>query len=674
MTSLFSRPLGATVDKDGVQFAVFASHAERVQLCLFAEDGTEHQQVDFLQQDSGVWHHYMPGLKPGQRYGYRVFGPYAPESGYFHNEKKLLLDPYAKQLTGAFAWHGSLRHDRPEDSAPYVPKCVVVPPMEPLRQMAKIPWEDTIFYEANVRGFTMSHPALDAKTRGRFSGMRHREVLNYLKALGVTSVELQPVFAYIDEAHLAEKGLRNFWGYNTLSFFAPMPRFAGESPVFEFRDMVSALHDAGLEVILDVAYNHTAEGSAGGPTLSFRGLDNLAYYRMESDSPGSYINDTGCGNTTNADSPVFQQLVMDSLCYWVETMGVDGFRFDLAPVLGRHREGFSTAHPLLQRIVQHPRLQDIKMVAEPWDPGPGGYQLGQFPKGFAEWNDQFRDVARRFWRGDDEQTGALARHVHGSAHLFEASGREPSASVNLVTTHDGFTLFDLAAFESKHNLANGEENRDGHNHNHSINFGVEGQTNDPSINEKRRAHRLNLLATTFVAQGTPLLLAGDEFGNSQGGNNNAYAQDNATGWLNWEKLESDRDFFQAVKEIIALRKDISLLRLDRHVHGSFDNDNERVAIRWFNPNGEDRADHDWSFGHAFGKVLTRFRGGVLESGVVIVFNAWQEPIDFVLPVLPENWVWTTRFSTTDCVSCLAETKGLFTVAVPAGTLMVLVAR
>ncbi|MDA0705372.1 MAG: glycogen debranching protein GlgX [Proteobacteria bacterium] len=433
---------------------------------------------------------------------------------------------------------------------PYVPKSVVCDALQKLPAGPRIPWSETIFYEANVRGYTMLHPAVGELERGTFNGMRHKDVLHYIRSLGVTAIELMPVHAFLSEKHLADKGLRNIWGYNPIAFFAPQPAYANSDPVAEFRDMVHAIHDAGLEVILDVVYNHTAEGDHIGPSLSFRGLDNLAYYSVEPGAPGTYINDTGCGNTMNADHLQVQQLVVDSLRYWHRTMGVDGFRFDLAPVLGRHNHGFSSSHPLLERIGSDSELGNAKLIAEPWDPGPGGYRLGQFPPRWAEWNDRYRDAARAFWRGDAGIAGEFAQRMHGSADLFDRNGRAPQSSVNLVTSHDGFTLADVASYTERHNAANGENNRDGHTHNLSCNFGVEGVTDDATILARRRRHRMNLIATLLLSQGTPLLLAGDEFGNSQHGNNNAYAQDNATGWLDWEPMNRDPDFTEQVRALV----------------------------------------------------------------------------------------------------------------------------
>ncbi len=662
-------PLGATLSPDGVNFALYSSIAERVELCLYNPDGSFAGNLDLPDCTDDIWHGFLPGIGAGQHYGYRVHGPYDPARGNFCNPAKLLLDPYARQVSGMFSWQPAVFAYSPGDSAPYVPKSVVTSPLDAPRPGPRIPWSETVFYEANVRGFTMRHPAVPESDRGRFTGMTNGDVLAYLKSLGITSIELMPVFAYIDEHHLVQKGLRNFWGYNSISFFAPMPRFGGDSPVVEFRNMVDAIHDAGFEVILDVAYNHTAEADSGGPTLCFRGIDNGSYYRMEEDSPGYYVNDTGCGNTIDADSPVVQQLVLHSLRYWANDMAVDGFRFDLATVLGRHSSGFSPQHPLLRAIETDPKLEHAKLVAEPWDPGPSGYQVGQFPGRWAEWNDRFRDTARRFWRGDAQQTGNLARRLHGSSDLFESNGRRPSASVNIVTTHDGFTLNDVASYEQRHNEANGEKNRDGHAHNFGRNFGIEGPTDNKEILRKRRRYRLNLLATLFASQGTPLLLAGDEFGNSQLGNNNAYAQDNVTGWLDWSGLDADPAFTDAARELIRLRRETPLLRFDRYVHGSVDTGGTIVTLGWINPDGEMRSDEDWWFGHAFGAWIAEQRDGAYRSAVALCFNAWDGDLPFQLPQLENSLAWQVRF----CSASQAAAISSNSVFVPGSSIAIVVA-
>jgi glycogen operon protein len=635
-------PLGATTDSAGTNFAVFSSIADRVQLCLFDELGQPQQSFDLIQSDN-VWHGYLPDCQPGQRYGYRVHGPYDPDRGLRCNPANLLIDPYARALAGEFAWHDAVLDGNNLDSAASMPKSVVCTLDEPFSTRPEIPWSETVFYEANVRGYTMRHPALDEVSRGTFDGMRHKAVLEYLKALGITSIELMPVHAFIDEKHLADKGLRNFWGYNTISFFAPSPRYAKSDAVHEFRQMVQSFHDAGIEVILDVVYNHTGEGSTHGPTLSFRGLDNLAYYSTEPGLPGTYINDTGCGNTLNADQPPVQSLVIDSLRYWHETMGVDGFRFDLAPVLGRHNHGFSNTHPLLERITTDRRLRDAKLIAEPWDPGPGGYQLGQFPGRWAEWNDRYRDTLRSFWRGDPGASADFAKRLHGSADVFEASGRSPTASVNIISTHDGFTLHDVVSYEQRHNEANGEDNQDGHGHNYSRNYGVEGVSDDPAINELRRRQRLNMIATLLFSQGTPLLLAGDEFGHTQQGNNNAYAQDNEIGWLDWSNLDTDPQFLQQVRDLIRLRRDTPLLRMSEYVHGRRETQEGSIELAWLRPDGRELTGHDWSEALAFCVFLSERPADSEDSAIAILFNSSDADCAFQLPQRDDAGSWTAVY-------------------------------
>ncbi len=649
-------PLGATANASGTNFAVFSSVAERVQLCLFDPAGNETQQFE-LRRSGDVWHGFLQGCQAGQSYGYRVHGQYEPHIGLRCNPAKLLIDPYARALCGAFVWNDAVldfirqEGDGPlqintDDSAAFVPKSVVCDVTEPMQAGPTIPWSETIFYEANIRGYTMRHPALDEIDRGTFAGMRHKDVLAYIKSLGITSLELMPVHAFIDEKHLADKGLRNFWGYNPISFFAPNPRYAKSEPVGEFRDMVQAIHDAGIEVILDVVYNHTGESDSRGPSLSFRGLDNLAYYSVEQGAPGTYINDTGCGNTLHADHPQVQQLVLDSLRYWHRDMGVDGFRFDLAPILGRHNHGFSATHPMLQSIANDSALSGAKLIAEPWDTGPGGYQLGNFPPRWAEWNDRYRDAVRQFWRGDSDSglAGDFAKRVHGSADVFEANGRLPHASVNLISSHDGFTMADIAGYEQRHNEANGEGNRDGHAHNFSCNFGVEGPTTDPAILARRRRHRLNLFATLLFSQGTPLILAGDEFGHSQHGNNNAYAQDNETGWLDWQKLASDPKFADQVRELIEIRKRSPLLRQQSYIHGQNANENGLVEINWQRPDGHIMSDHDWMQSRAFCIALAVADTHGQHTAAAILINGLDKEVTFSLPAYPGNGVWRLDYS------------------------------
>ena len=651
-----TRP-GSTVTPDGVNFALYASVAERVELCLFDEHGNETRRLDLPARSRDVWHGFVPGLAEGQRYGYRVHGPWLPEQGLRCNPAKLLLDPYAKRLAGGFRWHRAVFAERGRertqadhrDSAPFVPRSVVTGAGARVRRRPRVPWTETLVYELNVRGFTMRHPELPPGERGCFRGLTNGRVIEYLKALGITSVELMPVHAFIDEEFLSRRGLANAWGYNTLSFFAPMPRYAAGDPVSEFREMVDALHDAGLEVLLDVVYNHTAEGGAGGPTLSLRGIDNLAYYRVLPHAPSEYVNDTGTGNTLNVDHFAARQLVVDSLRYWARDMGVDGFRFDLAPILGRHFTGFDPGHPLLRRIGEDPILRHCKLIAEPWDIGPGGYRLGQFPKGWAEWNDRYRDVVRRFWQGDERQTPAIARRLHGSADLFEGGGRPPAASVNYVTSHDGFTLLDLVSYDRPHNEANGENNNDGHRHNYSTNHGIEGHTDNPRVNALRRRHRLNLLATLLMSQGTPMLLAGDEIGRTQRGNNNAYAQDNETSWVDWEN--ADEAFLDAVRELVALRRETPLLRQAGYRHGLSKSASGMPNIDWLKPDGSPLQGLDWHNARALTMLLVATDNDEprsdVDKAVAVLLNPTAERLGFHVPELREPGRWQLAFASHD---------------------------
>ncbi|MDH3531365.1 MAG: glycogen debranching protein GlgX [Gammaproteobacteria bacterium] len=662
-------PLGATPDDDGVNFTLYSSGADAVHLCLFDASGRQTRWHELPRCDDGVWHGYLPGCKPGQRYGYRVRGRYEPDAGLRFNPAKLLFDPYTRELDGEFAWSNAVfdyerrssdeLHINTVDSAPYVPKSVVRPlRAAPMPSGPRIPWAETLFYEVNVRGYTMLHPAVDAKFRGRFAGMRQKQVLDYLKALGITSLELMPVHAFIDERHLFENGLRNFWGYNSIAFFAPARRYALADPVAEFRDMVQAIHAAGIEVILDVVYNHTGESDGSGPTLCFRGIDNLCYYSTEPGRPDVYINDTGCGNTINADHPQVQRMVLDSLAYWHQDMGVDGFRFDLAPILGRHNHGYSASHPLLAAIGADKRLRDAKLIAEPWDPGPGGYQLGGFPLRWAEWNDRYRDTVRRFWRGDAGAGGELAQRLRGSADVFEATSRAPTASVNFVTSHDGFTLADVVSYERRHNEANGEDNRDGHAHNYSRNYGVEGPTDDPAINSLRRQQRLNMLATLLVSQGTPLILGGDEFGNSQHGNNNAYAQDNEIGWIDWSGLSQDAEFTDRVRTLLCLRLSTPLLRLPDYVHGRLDAPYGTVAISWLDAAGEKIVDHDWPAVRTKNVLLTSNKANGEESAAAILINGRDSMSRYRLPAPSGEDHWRLVFASSDAALLHTQTASV----------------
>jgi len=660
--------LGAHWDGEGVNFALYSSAAEAIELCLFDSSGQQTQCFYLPANDDGVWHGFLPGCEPGQQYAYRAYGQWAPEAGQRFNPSKLLIDPYARALSGSFQWAGALYdfdhsttpgslQPNLTDSAACIPKCVVHGSAAKLTaRRPRIPWAEMIIYEANVRGYTMLHPDIPERERGKFCGMSNARILEYLKALGITSLELMPVHAMIDEGSLVGRGLKNFWGYNSINFFTPESRNARLNAAYEFREMVDAIHEAGIEVILDVAYNHTGEGGGRGPTVSFRGIDNQCYYRTEPGDPIRYVNDTGCGNTLNADHPRVQAMVLDSLVYWHKQMGVDGFRFDLAPVLGRSILGFDPSHDLLRRISQDPSLADAKLIAEPWDPGPGGYQLGQFPSRWAEWNDRYRDSVRRFWRGDKGQLSSLARDLHGSSDIFEGSRRPPQASINFVTAHDGFTLRDLVSYEFRHNEANGEGNRDGHVHNFSSNHGVEGDTNEEVINQLRRRQRLNILTTLLLSKGTPMLLAGDEFGNSQGGNNNAYAQDNETGWTDWSGLPKDAEFLEHVRYLIKLRRAMPHTKRKSYPHGHDYNGDGWRDIEWLHHEGGRMKEQDWSDGRAMTVLFseaedsrttgedTPLRHGLI--AVAIMLNADAAPRDFVLPEILPSGSWKIVFHST----------------------------
>lgn len=595
--------MGASFDGEGVNFAVFSVHAEKIELCLFSGDGRKEMvRLPLRERDGDVWHIHVGGLMPGSLYGFRVHGPYAPEQGHRFNPNKLLIDPYARQMDGRLKWSdalmgykiGSPRADLSfdtRDSAFAVPKSVVVDPSfnwsgdVPLR----VPLNETVIYEAHVKGMTARHPGVEPGMRGSFQGMCSDAVLEHLIRLGVTTVELMPVQAFFDDRFLVARGLKNYWGYQTIGFFAPEPRYMTKGAVWEFQSMVRRFHAAGLEVIIDVVYNHSGEGDEFGPTLSFRGFDNRSYYRLASGGR-QYVNDTGTGNTLNLTQPMVLRMVMDSLRYWVEVCHVDGFRFDLATVLGREMGGFDAQGGFFDAIRQDPVLSRVKLIAEPWDIGPGGYQLGQFPHPFAEWNDQYRDGVRRFWRGDPGMTPDLAKRLLGSAERFDHSGRAATTSVNFVTAHDGFTLEDLVSFTVKRNFANGEENRDGHGNNHSDNLGVEGPSDDPGVRSARALRKRNLLATLMLSQGVPMLLAGDEVGNSQGGNNNAYAQDNEIGWVDWS---GDDALVGFIARLTALRRAHPVLRQRRFLHARARAADGLMDVIWRRADGSTPRAEDW---------------------------------------------------------------------------------
>ncbi len=651
-------PLGATWDGRGVNFSLFSANAEKVELCLFDREGRrEVERITIPERTEDIWHVYCHDLSPGQLYGYRVHGPYAPEQGHRFNHHKLLIDPYAKRLTGRLTWSDShfgyrvgsrqadLSFDR-RDNSHGMPKAAVVDEAvtwgDDRRQ--RFDWTDTIIYEAHVKGFTRLREDVPPEWRGTYRGLSAPSTIAHLKRMGITAIELLPIHAFVDDRMLVERGLRNYWGYNTIGFFAPEQRYANDDAIASFRNTVARLHDAGIEVILDVVYNHTAEGNELGPTLSFRGIDNQSYYWLMPDEPRYYENFTGTGNALNLTHPRVLQMVMDSLRYWVNAFHVDGFRFDLASTLGRLPHGFDPMAPFFAAIRQDPLLTTAKMIAEPWDIGLGGYQVGNFPRGWSEWNDVCRHTLRSFWRGEANQLGDLARRMSGSSDLFRHTRRSPRASINHVTVHDGFTLADLVSYESKHNEANGEDNRDGSDDNTSLNCGVEGPTDDPGIRSARLELRKCLLASLMLAQGVPLLLSGDEVANSQGGNNNTYCQDNEVGWVDWSGYEHpDVDLTGLIGRLSALRRQFPQLSIRRWVD---DWDHEgRYGVMWLTPQAAEMTESDWHNPQA--QFLAYVLGPIEADGVplCIVLNADAQPIEFVLPTWPTNRSWKQLLDT-----------------------------
>ncbi len=650
-------PLGATWDGAGTNFALFSAHAEKVELCLFDADGKrELERIPLPEYTHEIWHGYLPDVRAGQLYGYRVYGPYEPEQGHRFNHHKLLLDPYAKNLQGSLRWDDALFGyqvgDDTEDmsfdtrdSAPFMPRCQVIDPAFTwgLNSALKRPWHETIIYEMHVRGFTMLHPEVGEAARGTFDGLSHPAVVGYLKSLGITAVELLPVHTFIQDRHLIDQGLRNYWGYNSIGFFAPYPDYLAGGSISEFKTFVQLMHDAGIEVILDVVYNHTAEGNQLGPTLSMRGIDNKSYYYLMEDAQRYYNDFTGTGNALELRHPYVLRMVTDSLRYWVEEMGVDGFRFDLATTLARVNGGFDEHASFLDAVAQDPLLSTVKLIAEPWDIGYGGYQVGGFPPGWAEWNDRYRDTVRRFWKGDDAQLAELASRMAGSSDIYNRRGRRPWASVNFITAHDGFTLTDLVSYNDKHNEANQEDNRDGNNDNNSWNCGAEGPTEDAQINQLRQRQKRNLLTTLLLSQGLPMLLAGDEFGHSQQGNNNAYCQDNEITWLDWEAIDADgQALMEFAREIIKLRRDHIVFHRHRFFQGKQIPGTDTNDITWLKPDGHEMGEADW---HRVGArsiaLLLSGEAGVYhltEQGekepddtFLLILNADHQGIEYHLP-------------------------------------------
>ncbi|HEU0258499.1 MAG TPA: glycogen debranching protein GlgX [Burkholderiales bacterium] len=647
-------PRGATWDGKGTNFALFSGNATRVEVCVFDKSGKETERIELPEYQNEVWHGYVPDIRPGTPYGFRVHGPYAPDEGHRFNPNKLVLDPYARAHIDELKWdpaifgytvgaeNADLSFD-PRDSAPYMPKCVVVDPdfdWNREKHWRKVPWDRTILYETHVKGYTKLHPKVPEHQRGTYCGLATKDVIDYIKALGVTSIELLPVHTFINDKFLLDKGLTNYWGYNSIGFFAPDPRYAADpsKTLQEFKEMVARFHDAGLEVIIDVVYNHTAEGNELGPTLSFKGIDNVSYYRLMPDRKRYYINDTGTGNTLNLSHPVVIQMVTDSLRYWVEEMHVDGFRFDLGTILAREPGGFDTHNGFMKAVAQDPMLAKVKLIAEPWDCGPGGYQVGGFPPGWAEWNDKFRDTVRDYWRGE-ASPAELAPRLCGSPDVFARRGRQPWSSVNFITAHDGFTLYDLVSFNDKHNEANGEGNRDGHSHNRSWNHGFEGSTDDEAVRGLRKRQMKNMLATLLLSQGTPMILAGDEFGRSQRGNNNAYCQDNEISWVRWVHDDRAQRLIRFVKKLIGLRSRYPILRRTRWLTGQYDEQLGVKDVTWINATGDEMREEHWKDANVrcFGMLLdgraqsTGIRKRGEEATLLIIFNPWQDVVKFKLP-------------------------------------------
>ncbi|MBV8838658.1 MAG: glycogen debranching protein GlgX [Alphaproteobacteria bacterium] len=656
-------PLGATWDGLGVNFALFSAHATKVELCLFDDaGGREIERIALPEYTDEVWHGYLPDARPGTVYGFRVHGPYEPAAGHRFNPNKLLLDPYAKQIVGHLNWNPALFGYRLEsgddlvfdtrDSAPFMVKARVIDPAFTwgAERRPQTPWERTVIYEMHVKGFSKLHPRVPEALRGTYAALTQHDMLKYLGDLGVTAVELLPVQTFVDDNQLLEKGLRNYWGYNTLAFFAPARRYAAvpDFAFAEFKEMVAHLHAANIEMIMDVVYNHTPEGNEKGPTLSFKGIDNTSYYRLAPDRR-YYINDTGTGNTVNLSNGRVLQLVMDSLRYWAQEMHVDGFRFDLATILAREPDGFDEDGRFLDACRQDPVLSNLKLIAEPWDCGPGGYQVGRFAPGWAEWNDRYRDTVRAFWRGDAGKLPELAGRLSGSADLFDRRGRKPWASVNFITAHDGFTLNDLVSYEGKHNEANGEDNRDGHANNLSNNHGVEGATDDKGVIALRLRQMRNMLSTLLLSRGTPMLLAGDEFARTQRGNNNAYCQDNAISWVEWSGVaQAGSELSRFTQRVIALRRALPMLRRGRFLTGHLEEERGVKDVAWLSPAGVEMTEANWSDPNArcMGVLLdgraqeTGIRRIGTDATLLLIMNAHHDVVRFKLPraVGGREWV------------------------------------
>lgn len=661
-------PLGAHLTDGGVNFAVYSSAAEAVEVCLFDDSGTEIRRVGLRERSGDVWHGLIPGLAAGQHYGYRIHGRYAPHHGHRFNENKLLIDPYARRISGEFEWRPEIFGYTPEeghawqkdsrDSAPWVPRSVVVDRRFDWEGVGRpaVPWNRSVVYEMHVKGFTRLHPEVPEALRGTYLGLAQPAVLDYLKGLGVTAVELMPCQAFLSESRLLELGLGNYWGYNPIALFAPHPGYAVDDPVDEFRQMVRALHRAGIEVILDVVFNHTAEGGAGGPMLSFRGIDNHGYYLLDPGDLSTYVNFSGCGNTLDVSKPATLRLVTDCLRYWVSDMQVDGFRFDLAPSLARRGAVFERDGAFFASLYQDPILSQVKLIAEPWDVGPAGYRLGHFPPPWAEWNDRYRETVRQFWRGDAGKVPEFAERVAGSSDFFRTPGRHPVASVNYVACHDGFTLADVVSYNHKHNQANGEDNRDGSSHGSNWNCGQEGPSRIPRIRRLRRQQIRNMLATLFLSQGVPMLQAGDEFGRTQRGNNNAYCQDNEISWVSWDLTDEDRAMQAFVRRLIRLRLDHPVFRRETFLEGVAHPESALKDVTWLREDGREMTESDWrqASRQSLGVLLDRTgvdlsRRRRYETGpgdsFLMLFNGADETQAFTIPAPINSEIWEVVFDT-----------------------------
>ncbi len=660
-------PLGATYDGTGTNFALFSEVAERIELCLYDDEGTE-TVVPLRERDAFVWHGYLPNIGPGQRYGYRVHGPFDPDQGHRCNPTKLLLDPYAKAMEGevdwdqacfSYSWDNGAFNDT--DSAPHMPKSVVISPYFDWDndRAPRTPYNETVIYEAHVKGLTMTHPDIPEEIRGTYAAVAHPVMLEHYARIGVTAIELMPVHQFVHDSHLAQRHLRNYWGYNTIGFFAPHNAYASGGQrgqqVQEFKAMVKSLHAAGLEVILDVVYNHTAEGNHLGPTLSFRGIDNAAYYRLVDEDRAHYYDTTGTGNTLLMKHPHVLQLIMDSLRYWVLEMHVDGFRFDLASSLARQFHEVDRLSAFFDLVQQDPVVSQVKLIAEPWDIGENGYNVGGFPPLWTEWNGKYRDTVRDYWRGEDEALAEFASRLTGSADLYEQDGRRPFASINFVTAHDGFTLHDLVSYNDKHNDANGEGGQDGESHNRSWNCGVEGETDELEIVALREQQKRNFLATLFLSQGVPMLLHGDELGRTQQGNNNVYAQDSSIAWIDWERAAEFEVLTDFTARLARLRREHPVFRRRRFFRGRPVKGSPIEDIAWYTPAGEEMSDEDWDGGYA--RSLSVFLNGeairepdrrgqhVTDDQFWLMFNGHYEAMDFVLPDVGAGERWEVEIDT-----------------------------